>query len=283
MNTPKSASINQSSLYQTQRLSVPEEFQEFFTHFYYAANRSDNPVHKKLVPSFQTILVFNLGTRISLAFGNEPIFTAPNSLILGPIKKPVAYTLSPGAEMLVANFKWDAFYRFFGQSLKSYKEFIVQPDDLAKEACFAEVWHQLKKAETLPKKVALLLEFSLPYLRERERGSALIIDRNETFGTSNTVKKIAAESGYSERSIQLNYQKYLGFTDKELNRYRRFKKAVEVISAYSGNNTPIDWLDIAVHCGYYDQSHLIHDFQYFIHLSPSHYLKLQDDLCMASL
>lgn len=163
---------NKDSFYETQSIAVPERFEEFFTHFYYAANHTPYPVHKKLIPSFQTILVFNLGSKISISFDQTSSFDAPNSLILGPIKKTIDYTLSPGAEMLVANFKWDAFYRFFGQSLKSFNEFIHQPDDLVKEQCFADVWIQLKKAQSLSEKVNLLLDFSLPYLRERESNVA---------------------------------------------------------------------------------------------------------------
>lgn len=271
--------INITPFYETQSIAIPEPFQDFFSHFYYAANHTVHSIHKKLIPSFQTILVFNLGNKISFAFENDTYFDAPNSLILGPIKKSIEYTLSPGAEMLVANFKWDAFYRFFGQSLKSYKEFIKQPDDLVKEACFQDLWLQLRKAETLQKKVKLLLDFSLPYLRERELGSARIINGNEP----DSVKKIAAESGYSERNVQLNYQKYLGFSDKELNRYQRFKKAVECLTLFNGKPESVDWLDIVTQCGYYDQSHLIHDFNFFIHLSPSRYLKLQEDICMSAL
>lgn len=274
---------NRDPFYETQSIAVPEAFEEFFTHFYYAANHTPYPVHKKLIPSFQTILVFNLGSKISISFDQNPSFDAPHNLIVGPIKKTIDYSLSPGAEMLVANFKWDAFYRFFGQSLKSFNEFIIEPDDLVKEQCFADVWIRLKEAPSLAEKIDLLLNFSLPYLRERKSNVAQVLAQNEANGAINTVKKIAAESGYSERNIQLNYQKYLGFSDKELNRYQRFKKAVELLSKANATSQPIDWLEIVAQCGYYDQSQLIHDFNHFIKMSPTHYLKLQEDLCMTAL
>ncbi len=283
MTPNEEPSANNTAFYETQSIAVPEAFEAFFTHFYYAANHSPYPVHKKLIPSFQTILVFNLGSKISISFDQTPSFDAPNSLILGPIKKTIDYSLSPGAEMLVANFKWDAFYRFFGQSLKSFNEFILQPDDLVKEQCFANVWVRLKEAPSLTEKVTLLLDFSLPYLRERESNVAQILAQNDANGTIKTVKKIAAESGYSARNIQLNYQKYLGFSDKELNRYQRFKKAIEFLSNTHSTSHPIDWLEIVTQCGYYDQSQLIHDFNHFIKMSPTHYLKLQEDLCMTAL
>lgn len=272
-----------SSFFETKSLAVPEAFDGVFSHFYYAANRTGSPIRKTLVPFFQTILVFNLGHKISLFIENNPAFDAPNSLILGPIKKSIEYTLFPGAEMLVVNFKWDAFYRFFGKSLKLYKDFIIVPDDLVKEACFSELWLQLKNTKTLIDKVNLVLDFSLPYLKERETASSQIIDQSGTINNINTVKQIAAQSGYSQRTIQLNYQKYLGFSDKEISRFQRFKNAIELLSTFNGNSETIDWLEIVTQFGYYDQSHLIHDFNYFIGISPTHYLKLQSDMCMATL
>jgi AraC-like DNA-binding protein len=35
----------------------------------------------------------------------------------------------------------------------------------------------------------------------------------------------------------------------------------------------IDWTDVALSCGYYDQAHLIHDFRAFSGLSPTAYAR----------
>jgi AraC-like DNA-binding protein len=35
----------------------------------------------------------------------------------------------------------------------------------------------------------------------------------------------------------------------------------------------VDWADIALDCGYFDQSHFIHDFRSFAGVSPSAYLR----------
>jgi AraC-like DNA-binding protein len=34
----------------------------------------------------------------------------------------------------------------------------------------------------------------------------------------------------------------------------------------------VQWADIALTCGYYDQSHMVHDFHDFTGLSPANYL-----------
>jgi len=43
--------------------------------------------------------------------------------------------------------------------------------------------------------------------------------------------------------------------------------------------TKEDWFTIIDHLGYYDQSHLINDFKYYLNLSPTKYIKFQQDIC----
>ncbi len=51
-------------------------------------------------------------------------------------------------------------------------------------------------------------------------------------------------------------------------RVRRFQKVLRMISGGRG----LDWAEIALTCGYFDQSHFIHDFQAFSGINPSSYL-----------
>jgi AraC-like DNA-binding protein len=37
---------------------------------------------------------------------------------------------------------------------------------------------------------------------------------------------------------------------------------------------------VAVDCGYYDQSHLIHDFRFFSNLSPTEFVRQRSDCVM---
>jgi AraC-like DNA-binding protein len=41
-----------------------------------------------------------------------------------------------------------------------------------------------------------------------------------------------------------------------------------------------EWVDIALECGYFDQSHLIHDFRFFSNLSPAEYVRQRSECVM---
>src|SRR6185295_17423495 len=93
--------------YLTRSISAPDEFSEVFSHFYVAENHTGEPVHKTFVPSFQTILVCSFGAPPVLTTSSHRSLLIHKFSILGPVKQPFEYTLPPGAEMLVANFRSD--------------------------------------------------------------------------------------------------------------------------------------------------------------------------------
>ncbi|MGP1990904.1 helix-turn-helix domain-containing protein [Zobellia laminariae] len=258
----------------SKRIEVPETFQDIFTHFYRAENRSENPITKTLVPSFQIIMVYSFGAPIQFKTEHDTQMTIEKCLVLGPIKKAFDYTLPAGSDMLVANFKDDAFYRFFGKVILS--DYLpTNPDSLLTENCFTNLW-QLIKNVTPKERVNLILDFCKPYLKESETAFQKLADYTDDYTVFNPIKIIAQETEQSERTIQLNHKKYFGYTAKEKSRYEKFIKAIGLLQNQSSK---VNWFAIIEACGYYDQSQLIHDFKYFTGHTPTQYLKFSQDIC----
>lgn len=264
------------SLYLSFRIPVPDAFEDLFSHFYVAENKSDETLTKTLLPSFQTILIFNFGASVSLITQHKTRVSVDKCLILGPIKQAFDYSLSPNSEMLVANFKNDAFYRFFGQANVA-EGLPINPDDLLVENCFTALWQELKLMKNATERVNYILEFCKPYLKEQNSTTKLLTHLKDQ--TLNPIKLVAEENNQSERAIQLHHKKHFGYSAKEINRYQRFLKAVKLIEDCAIKDLKVDWFEVVDRCAYYDQSQLIHDFKYYINLSPSKYLKLQQDIC----
>jgi AraC-like DNA-binding protein len=258
------------------RIAVPLAFETVFSHFYFAENKTAFPVTKTLLPSFQTILVFNFGTKSSLRSEKNTILEIEKCIVLGPIKQAFDYTLEPNSEILVANFKEDAFYRFFGNALLTHA-LPIHPDALLAENCFSVLWEELNLLSDTKERVDYILEFCKPYLKEQNILTTLLVDFKDE--NLNLIKAIASQTNQSERNIQLNQKKFFGYTIKEINRYERFLKAVEVIEKDILNDSKTDWLSVVEQCGYYDQSQLIHDFKYYMNISPTKFLKFQNDIC----
>ncbi|WP_294312395.1 AraC family transcriptional regulator [uncultured Chryseobacterium sp.] len=268
-----------SETYNNFRIAIPADYKDVFSHFYFAENLSDKTIIKTLLPSYQTILIFNFGTKALLHSKQNTKIGIDKCLLLGTIKRAFDYSLSPQAKILVANFKDDAFYRFFGNALLA-ENLPINPDELLNENCFTALWYELDKISNVNQQVNYILEFCKPYLRQQNKIAEQLKNFKEQ--SLSPIKAIASYNNQSERNIQINYKKQFGYSAKEINRYQRFLKAVEYIEAIASKASKEDWFTIINECGYYDQSQLINDFKHYINLSPKKYLKFQQDICNPS-
>lgn len=261
--------------YHQLKISVPQEFESVFTHFYFAENSSSGSVTKTLLPSYQTIMLFCFGKNAFMTTLENTVVEVNKCVVLGPVRQAFDYTLPAGSSILVANFKDDAFYRFFGKAMISSRG--THPDELLQDNCFTELWHQICNCASPQEKTAHILEFCRPYLQNQDETSRLL----STFDniSLNPVKIIAEQTGQSERNIQLKQKEQFGYSSKELARYSRFLKAITIIEKELESGNKIEWFAVIDQCGYYDQSQLIHDFKHFITMSPSQYVKFQKDIC----
>ena len=79
--------------------------------------------------------------------------------------------------------------------------------------------------------------------------------------------------GTSQRTFINTFAREVGMTPKLYSRVRRFNRALRMVH----RREDVDWTDVALACGYFDQSHLIRDFRAFAGLSPSSYLALRTE------
>lgn len=258
------------------RIAVPTAYEEVFSHFYFAENKSGEIITKTLLPSYQTILIFNFGAKPFLDSKQNTRIEVDKCLILGPIKQAFDYSLPPNAEILTVNFKDDAFYRFFGNATLA-EHVSMNPDALLEEGCFNLLWYELNKINDINLRVNHILEFCAPYLLHRNKIAEQLANFKKQ--AVNPIKHIASENSQTERNTQLHHKKHFGYSSKEINRYERFLKAIEFLQHLASNTSKTDWFEVVTECGYYDQSQLIHDFKHYINLSPSKYIKFQQDIC----
>lgn len=83
-------------------------------------------------------------------------------------------------------------------------------------------------------------------------------------GVVRGIRRIQADTGLSHtRFIQL-FREHVGLTPKLFCRVRRFRNVVSRLE----KGMPVNWAQLAVDCGYFDQAHLIRDFRAFAGMTP---------------
>lgn len=83
-----------------------------------------------------------------------------------------------------------------------------------------------------------------------------------------TISEVRRQIGLSPRRFIEAFSEEVGLTPKLFCRIRRFQRVLRAMR--SGRR--IEWADIALSCGYFDQPHFIHDFRSFSGMNPTAYL-----------
>jgi len=94
------------------------------------------------------------------------------------------------------------------------------------------------------------------------------------YGNWMSVTDAAREAGMSQRQFTKVFGVQVGLSPKLFCRILRFQRARDL----ADRNERPQWAEIALDCGYYDQSHLINDFHEFSGMAPTEYSALRASL-----
>lgn len=158
-------------------------------------------------------------------------------------------------------------------------------DDLASEltdthANLADFWgrpglelrERLCVVSTHRERFQIMEEALTDRLRRPQRGHravAIALNKFGPYGTRATVRDVARDVGICQRRFSKVFAAQVGLTPKVFCRVLRFQQ----VRTLADQHEKPDWAGIASTCGYFDQSHLINDFQEFSGFSPTEYLR----------
>lgn len=121
----------------------------------------------------------------------------------------------------------------------------------------------------------LLSQFIIQQLaRSRETQSPVFASIRQILfsSTALSIPALADNCFLSRRQFERKFIHYAGYSPKQFQRIARFNAVIKGFEQQPGSLT-----EIAHHCGYYDQSHFIHDFRLFSGYSPKAFFTHQKD------
>lgn len=119
-------------------------------------------------------------------------------------------------------------------------------------------------------------EFLLHHLVHAQQPQRVIhaaVERLRHRGPSITLKQLADELGYSQKQFIHIFKERVGVSPKYYQRIERFNRVLSTVE----QQQRINWAQVGVACGYYDQAHLINDFKFFSNVTPGQYLDQKGD------
>lgn len=195
--------------------------------------------------------------------------TCNGCLLVGPQSE--FNVIDTAAEMKLAGiyFKPGGTYPFFGPPTDELHGLQV-PLDAFWGRCASQLRERLLEAITPDERFALMEQLLLNRVKRPLACHPAVAFALEQFARGPQLKTIAhvtEQTGFSARRFIQLFREHVGLTPKLFCRVRRFQRALGRIA--SGRQ--IEWTDVALDAGYFDQAHFIHDFRAFSGINPSTY------------
>ncbi|MGI4833366.1 MAG: helix-turn-helix domain-containing protein [Janthinobacterium lividum] len=192
----------------------------------------------------------------------------PNSILVGPQVSRLDLHF-PAEHLVVCAAFWPGgLHRLLGVPVQEMLDYSVESRALLGPAV-AEVEARLAEAPDYAAMLAIVETYLLRMLsrlrahteRPLDRLLPLLLPSGRLGGS---LDRLAAEACLSPRQFERNFVVRVGLSPKMFARIARFDQAFRLKERLPG----LDWLAVAVRCGYYDYRHLVRDFREFAGVTP---------------
>jgi AraC-like DNA-binding protein len=145
------------------------------------------------------------------------------------------------------------------------------------EALAAALW---EREPAVAAQLATIERALLARLQAAERAGADRLARAavaaiERAGGAVRIEELARTLGVSRQHLALQFRERVGLNAKTFAMVCRFQSASAALRGLTAAPGGVDWAGLASACGYYDQSHLIHEFRLFTDETPEAFARPQ--------
>ena len=218
---------------------------------------------ERILPDGCVEVILNFGDRFLQHDGGDKR-RQPRNFIVGQMTGPILISPTGAVELLGIRFQPGGTRPFLDLPAHEITDEVV---DLGSPSGGFErrLMQACARAMNLDQKIAAVDAYFVSRLGECRFDAhllalaACVIDRRGLV----SVDQLAAHAGVSSRQLERRFLQEVGIGPKLLARIVRFQ---QVFRAVESNPA---WAEVAVECGYYDQAHLIRDFNQFAQQTPA--------------
>jgi AraC-like DNA-binding protein len=235
------------------------------------SERTASFTRRRELPAERVVLIVNLGEPIRvLARGHSAGWTEQAVGFVAGLHDTYALTETGGAQAGVqVDLTPVGAHLLLGFPMHELAQRVVTLEELFGRGgiLFREA---LAEADGWAERFAVVDDFLLTLLdhaRSPVPSVTRALGRLRESGGTVPVGVIAAEIGCSRRHLIARFREEVGVTPKLLARIIRFERVVALVDS----GTDMGWAEIARECGYYDQAHMIRDFNQFAGSPPGEF------------
>lgn len=232
---------------------------------------SSDPAPEPVLPDGCPEIVFNLGDRFQRIPTYGDAETQASAIFSGQLRKGILIRPTGRVSLFGVRFRPHAAFGFLGVGMRSLTDHVLPLSDVIGGAA-DDIESRIAETSSFEDRVAVIESLLCGRLGSFNGDSSIakgIVRMISEDGGRNSVREIVDRSGVGERRIERIFAKHVGVSPKMFARIVRFQGVVRSIEAADS----FGLLDTALSFGYYDQSHMIHDFNEFAGTSPLQYFE----------
>jgi AraC-like DNA-binding protein len=198
----------------------------------------------------------------------------PEAVVSGPHSRFFIIDTACQAEVIGVHFRAGGAFPFFKMPADELQNQHVSLDDLWGSRA-PELRERVLAAPTPQSKVQILERFLMAQALKPLCPHPAVCFALREFQQPETpaIAAVTDQIGLSSRRFIQVFSGEVGLSPKLFCRVQRFQQVLRIV--HSGCD--VDWTDIALGCGYFDQAHFIHDFKEFSGINPTSYLAVRTD------
>lgn len=228
---------------------------------------------ERLLPSGTAELVIDLRNETMGVYEtnrSDLLQTFRGSLVCGPHSEYFVIDTAAPSSVIGVHFKPGGASPFLGLPAAELHNLHVSLDTLWGRTA-VDLREQLLEVPTAEQKFCVLervLLAQVSYSLERHPAVKFALSEFHGVGHTRKVADVTEQIGLSARRFIQVFHEAVGLTPKLYCRVQRFQEVLRTLRTHDN----VDWTNVALACGYFDQAHFIHDFRAFSGFSPSTYL-----------
>lgn len=198
-----------------------------------------------------------------------------------PPQQGIVATSEAPVRCVMVNFFPSAFHQLFHVPLHRFNGRMEDPEHLLGDR-IERLYAQLRSISDPEVMFQHIDEFLLEQVRPEHGDQRTPIEDLEQYirekGGMVQVAELADRCGLSQRQLQRRFKEEIGIGPKEFCSIVRFNRAY----AQMQQHRRLD-IDVAISCGYYDESHLLKDFAYYLGKAPKRFASMIRPMVDANL
>jgi AraC-like DNA-binding protein len=230
-----------------------------------SARKPEPAEAQKILPDGCVELILNFGAPFREHRHDGTAEVQPAYFLFGQMTRPIIISPTGPVQLLGIRFHPGGSFPFFEFPADSVTNRLVELSAFG-ETLARNLVARCSEARSMPERTAAARALLREQLNRSVRDSRLVSLAAEIvrLGGRVSVDRLANAAGVSRRQLERRFLQEVGIGPKLLCRILRFQ---QVFRAMEENGDR--WAATAITCGYFDQSHLIRDFQDFAGEAPS--------------